>query len=101
MSPDALYSASTKFKFWEDECNILTCPQFVDCLITVFQFYCPWESRIWLLFSFSTNLALQRLTSSEGEVFLFLTSAVHGRELALSAFGRLRSLAMTLLKQRI
>lgn len=88
MCPDVMYSASTKFKFWEDKCNILTCPQFVaDCLITVFQFYCLWESRIWLLFSFSTNLALQRLTSSEGEVFLFVTSAVHGRELGLPLGG--------------
>lgn len=99
MSPSAMYRTSTKFKFWEDKCNVLTCPQFVaDCLITVFQFYCPWESRIWLLFSFSTNLALQRLTGSEGEVFLFLTCAVCGRELTLSAFGRLRSLAITLLR---
>lgn len=84
------------------QCNILTCPQFVaDDLITMFQFYCPWESRILLLFSFSTNLAFQSLISSEGEVFLFLTSAVHARELALSALRKLTSLAITLLRQRI
>lgn len=36
-------------------------------VITVFQFYCPWEARIWLLCSFLLNLALQRLTGSGGE----------------------------------
>lgn len=94
-----MYSAFTKFKVWE-ECSVLTCSLFVaDGLIIVFQFYYPWESRIWLLFSCSTNLALQRLTNSEGEVFLFLTFAIHGRALVLSALRRPRSLALTLLRQ--
>lgn len=67
MSSGAMYSASTKLKFLGGQVQYSYMSSVCsNCLITVFQFYCPWESKIWLLFIFSTNLALQCLTSNEG-----------------------------------